>query len=668
VILVQRWSANAKYWVREGQVLAQKLSLSRLNPIVRQTAWITAASILLAIGTVPWAPTMPEAELDPSWQTMLHEAYARHFVFGRDIQLTFGPYGFAYTDQFHPATFALHLAIRVLIAISCVLGLAAITARPLYHLLGAVAALTIAIPWGWGPDTLFAMVPLLGSLVGIVGQSRFEKRVAILLSIVAGLVATTKFTFLVYGFLAFTIGDLTRIIDRRAWPLYSTIWAVSIIAFWVVARQPLEGFFAFLIASASMARSYSESMQSTPTSLMPRLFLGFSFLSFFACSFAMVLYVWRRGRAQLSSPRVIGSGLIIALFLFLGWKEGFVRADVHTIVAGNTAFAAPLVLMFLADRLFPDRRAQRLGLVCVVLAFIASVIVDAHFMGGRHQPVVTLEHLTDNAVSAVAILFDGGFGELKREHQEAITRIKAQYPLDIGEKSVDIMPWRSVVPFALGLDYRPRPSFNSYATYNSYLSKMNNKQLLSERGSQIMLLELNPIDDRLATEEDPDVFLSLLQSFEVRDKQGQLLVLQRRSSPKPQPGRALGTVPLNRSEWVKLPEITDGQLLWIQADIKPTLLGQFIGILFRPPILELEIGFSDGHSTQFRLVPDLLRNGFIISPILTSINDYIVASDGSVLAAHSQPMSARWTGNRLADVMYERHSSATFTSYSTFSR
>jgi hypothetical protein len=512
---VQRWRATAKYWVREGQVLARKLSQSRLNPIARETAWITAASIVLAIGTVPWAPTMPNTELDPSWQTMLHEAYVRHFVFGRDIQLNFGPFGFAYTDQFHPATFALHLAIRVLIAISCVLGLAAITARSSYHLLGAAAALTIVIPWpgdwasGWGIDTLIAMVPLLGSLVGIVGQSRFEKQVAILLSIVAGLVATMKFTFLVYGFLAFIIGDLARIIDRRAWPLYSAIWAVSIIAFWFVAWQPLDGFFAFLIASASMAQSYSESMQLAPTLWIPWLFLGFSVLSFFACCFAMALYFWRRGRAQFSSPRVLGSGLIIALFLFLGWKEGFVRADVHTIVAGNTAFAAALVLMFLADRLFPGRPAPRLGLACVVLAFIASVIVDAQHMGGPRQPAITLEHLTANAVSAAAVLFDGGFGELKREHQEAITRIKAEYPFDIGGKSVDITPWRSVVPLALGLRYQPRPIFQSYAAYNSYLSKMNNKEFSSESGPQVMLLEIYPIDGRLATEEDPDIFLSL---------------------------------------------------------------------------------------------------------------------------------------------------------------
>jgi hypothetical protein len=639
------------------------LSQSRAKSVVSQIAWITAACMLLAIATVPWSPTMPEAALDPSWQTMMHEAYVRHFVFGRDIIFTYGPYGFALTDQFHPRTFSLHLAIRFLIAVSCVLGLAAVTTRPLRQLFVATAALTIVLPWGGQTDTLFAMVPLLGSLVGIVEKSHFEKRVAVLLSIGSGLIATMKFTFLVFGFIVFAIGDLTRFVDRRAWPLYSTIWVGSILVFWIVAHQPLEALFSFLGSSISIAQSYSETMQMASGSLTEEL----SLLAFVACSFAMALYFWQRGRARLFSPRVIGSGLIVALFVFLGWKEGFVRADVHMMIALNTAFIAALVLTFLGDRLFPDRRAPWLEFVCVTLGFTASMAVDAPFLGDQNWPLQTVEHLADNATSAVTILSDGGLGILKREHQDAIAKIKAEYPLDIGEKPVDIMPWRSVVPLALGLTYRPRPMFQSYAAYNSYLSKTNNDQLLSERGPQIMLLEIAPIDGRLATEEDPDIFLSLLQRFELRGRQGKLLVLERRSNPKVQPGRVLGKGPLNFGEWVKLPQVTNGEVLWIQADIKPTLLGWFVESLFRRPILAIEVKFADGHWKQFRLVPDVLRSGFIISPIFTSIDDYIAASNGSINPAGSQPISIRWTGARLTEVMYERRSSATFMSYSIFS-
>jgi hypothetical protein len=639
------------------------LSQSRAKSVVSQITWITAACTLLAIATVPWSPTMPEAALDPSWQTMLHEAYVRHFVFGRDIIFTYGPYGFALTDQFHPGTFSLHLAIRFLIAVGCVLGLAAIT-RPLNRrLFVATAALTIVLPWGGQTDALFLMAPLLGSLVGIVEKSHFEKRVAVMLSIGSGLIATMKFTFLVYGFIVFAIGDLTRFVDRRAWPLYGTIWVGSILVFWIVAHQPVEALFAFLGSSISIAQSYSETMQMAGWPLTEELNL----LSFVACSFAMALYFWQRGRGRLFSPRVIGSGLIVALFVFLGWKEGFVRADVHMMIALNTAFIAALVLTFLADRLFPDHRAPWLEFVCVALGFTASMAVDVPFRGGQIWPLKTVEHLADNATSAVKILSDGGLDILKREHQDAIAKIRAEYLLDIGEKSVDIMPWRSVVPLALGLNYRPRPMFQSYAAYNSYLAKINNDQLLSKRGPQVMLLEIAPIDGRLATEEDPDVFLSLLQRFKLRGKQGKLLVLERRSNPNPQPGRALENSPLNLGEWVKLPQVTNRELLWIQADIKPTLLGRVVGLLFLRPILAIEVKFSDGHSNQFRLVPDMLRSGFIISPIFTSIDDYIAASNGSFNAARSQPISIRWTGPRLTEAMYERRSSATFMSYFIFS-
>ncbi len=336
----------------------------------------------------------------------------------------------------------------------------------------------------------------------------------------------------------------------------------------------------------------------------------------------------------------------------------------HVIAASTTIFVVALTVTVLADRLCSESSAPRLGLAIIVVGFVTCVAVQGHYLGGMQRgPFLSLQHILDNAVAATAILGPGdGMNHLMRKHQEAILRIKQQYPLDVGGKSVDIMPSRSVVPFALGLNYRPRPSFGSYQTYNSYLSKVNNTQLLSEHGPQVMLLEFDPIDNRLATEEDPDVFLSLLQRFEVRSKQAQLLVLQRRSNPVPEMGYPLQAHAFNLGEWLELPAIRDGEVLWIQADIRPTLLGRVIEIAFRPPILELEVRFPDGHSTSFRLLPSVLRNGFIVSPVLMSIDDYIAAiSDSGGGVRH--PISVRWIGNWLTDFVYAKRSIASFTSY-----
>ncbi len=646
------------HWVRAETLLSTLWTRTQKSwhLSVKRGAVITIAAALLIISTGPWVPTMPEAELDPSWMTMLHEAYARHFVFGRDIIYTYGPLGFASTVQFHPATFALHLAIRALLAVGAVLGLATLAVRHSpWFLLAATAGLALVfLPPVMDP--FFILAPLFGALLGIVERSNLEKAVAISLAVLGGLVALCKFTFLLFALLAFGITDLARFIDRRAWPIYLPIWGASLWAFWIAAGQPAGGLFAFLISAGQVAKSYGEFMQANGSRLDFVLFLGSCLL--------IAFYVRQRGQNRFTNPRVIGTGMVLLLFLFLGWKGGFVRHDEHAIAASTTIFVVALTVTVLADRLCPETSAPRLGLAGIVAGFVTCVAVQGHYLGGvQRWPLLSLQHIFNNAVAVTAILGPGdGMNHLMRQHQEAVLKIKERYPLDVGGKSVDIMPSRSVVPFALGLNYRPRPSFESCTTFNSYLSKVNNAQLLSEHGPQVMLLEFDPIDNRLATEEDPDVFLSLLQRFEVRGEQAHLLVLQRRSNPLPEMGHLLQMHPFNLGEWVELPATLDGEVLWMQADVRSTFLGRLIGTIFRLPILELEVRFADGHSTPFRLVPDVLRNGFIVSPVLMSINDYIAATSDSGGGVR-RPVSVRWIGNRLADFAYAQHAIANFTSY-----
>ena len=228
---------------------------------------------------------------------------------------------------------------------------------------------------------------------------------------------------------------------------------------------------------------------------------------------------------------------------------------------------------------------------------------------------------------------------------------------------MDIMSYRSTIPFALNLDYRPRPSFQSYGTWNGFLAKANNKFLMSTRGPELMLLEISPIDSRLATEEDPDVFLTLLQRFEVRDAQAGLLVLQRKGQFHPRAGRALGSQMVRFGEWIDLPSTTARDLLWIQADIKPTLLGWLVGISWRFPVLGLDLQYPDGHLAHFRLIPELLRNGFIISPTVTNIKEYVAASNGSSDVAQARPTQIRCTGNRFVNLVYNENTAFGFTAY-----
>ena len=82
----------------------------------RFTAWLAGLALLL-LALLPWRPLLYDAALDPSRQMVLHWAYAKGIVFGRDLVFTYGPLGFLNWRYYHPETFALLMTLRGLLAI-----------------------------------------------------------------------------------------------------------------------------------------------------------------------------------------------------------------------------------------------------------------------------------------------------------------------------------------------------------------------------------------------------------------------------------------------------------------------------------------------------------------------------------------------------------------------
>lgn len=69
----------------------------------------TLATILLLFRPPPIFPTVG---LVPSYGYALNEAVARHFVFGRDIIFTFGPFASVSTQLYNPATEVIMSVVR----------------------------------------------------------------------------------------------------------------------------------------------------------------------------------------------------------------------------------------------------------------------------------------------------------------------------------------------------------------------------------------------------------------------------------------------------------------------------------------------------------------------------------------------------------------------------
>ena len=67
--------------------------------------WLAGFGTLVYVCSrfVPWAPPSRHGEIEDSYIQFLHTAFVERLQFGRDVVLTFGPWGFLY-GGYHPAT------------------------------------------------------------------------------------------------------------------------------------------------------------------------------------------------------------------------------------------------------------------------------------------------------------------------------------------------------------------------------------------------------------------------------------------------------------------------------------------------------------------------------------------------------------------------------------
>ena len=79
-----------------------------------------------------------------------------------------------------------------------------------------------------------------------------------------------------------------------------------------------------------------------------------------------------------------------------------------------------------------------------------------------------------------------------------------------------------------------------------------------------------------------------------------------------------GHLLLQRRDWPKPPPPT---LLWAAADIDVPLTARIRDAIGRAHAATLEITTADGRQTTWRAAPDQLRAGFLLSPLVTNVDE-----------------------------------------------
>ncbi len=577
--------------------------------------WLLLATAIVTL------PRYPLPDLDASWRMALGWFFHQGLQMGRDIVFTYGPLGFLMGRTYSGLQFGSLVLWQVLSAMVFA-GLIMAGARDLRGTGRAVYFIFFVLLGVTYEDALH-MIAI--ALAGWELVRRTDKAVhadSACLALLLALLAIVKFTNLMLAAVCVAAAGLHALaLGRRRAALQLALWfAGGYLAVWILCGQNPLNLPRYLLTSLEVSSGYQEAMGlSTPPEAFWKGVTVLVLLVVYA-----VLYVW----GHPDRPRALANGGILAALIYLNWKHGFVRADGHMI---GFFFCALLPVVgfpaLLADGL-RWRRLQRAllvpaGILCVAGTYDALPGV-VRYAGSQMQ-----DKLWDNVSHALHWgSFRRSFDERLREQRQVadLPRVRKT----VGQATVDVIGYEQAFALFNGLNYHPRPVFQSYSAYTPGLARLNEDFYASAQAPQFVLLKVETIDGRLAAFDDSRLLNLLVHDYEYQFAEKGFQLWRRRAAPPDRAAlepRRIRTVATALNAPCELGDLADRHV-WATIDLEYSWLGRLRDLVYKAPLVQLVIEQQDGARTEFRLPPGQGRTGFMLNPVVNDVTDLVNFAGG----------------------------------------
>lgn len=628
---------------------------------------IFAAITIIAL-IVPVRPEMPSRfGFDPSWTLSMNEAVARHMKIGHDMIFTVGPYSALYTQLYHPALDHLMLLSSLIFAL-CYLG------ATLYLSAGVQrsAALVFLVFLGWvlqSRDALFFSYPLLLALCAVKFCSDADsKRHSIRLATVSGAILCIPLGLLPLAKVNMIVLCSIMIFLLAAFLLYHRYFALasatvvipllSLLLFWVIVGQPLQGILDYASGSAQILAGYTEAMglQGEHRGILG--YVPVAEIISYLISASVILWALIK-RQDLSRISKIFLTICFTLFLYVGFKSGFVRHDAHALIAASCLLFASILLSFWG---WNRRIKTALALSSLIFVYM-SLRYDPHVKEVLSTWIPNATTRVKNAQSnenlaqadmerkpLASIASDALFGVYGRmwdgigvrlfhkegfasEYQDALRTIASAYPIPDLHGSTDIYQARQAYVLSSPNKWDPRPVFQSFNAETPKLVQLNEQHLRTSNAPDYVLFEIYPIDQHLPSLDDGISWAALLDNYRVVSEDQEFALLRKAKSVYERSQFNLiniGTYKIGQNVVLPARDVP----LFAEIDMEPTFWGKLVNIFFKPTQVRIFLKLSDGSHRDYRVLPNMMKTGFLVSPLVEDTKQF-----SEVMRGESSPLA-----------------------------
>ncbi len=566
-------------------------------------------------------PYRPGIDLDASWRMALAQFFQQGLQFGTEVVFTYGPLGFqmgkTYVGIMWWELLVWQLAVGMGFAWVVMSFGERLSGYPrLYYYLAFLL---------FGAQYEDAMHMLGIVLLGIELLHRNAAgpdRPKVLIGVFLALLAVVKFTNLMlcaFVVLAAIAHSLWGRRHREA-ALHAGSFFGGFLILWMLCRQNPLNLPAYFLNSLQISSGYQQSMGIDGG--WPALWKGMVVSA--GLIFYLLWHLWK----QSDRPRAFAGCAMLAAFLYLSWKHGFVRADGHMI---GFFYAALLPITAFPVLLRDDARMAwmrrwlmaPLGVLCIFGLYnaLSGVITETLgvFQGRVFGNVYNALHLEK---------LRSGYNDRLGEQQGSGNMPRTREI--IGDQSVDVLGYEQSAAIFNRFNYQPRPVFQSYTVYTPALAKLNYDHYASDRAPDFALVKMHSLDGRLTSMDDAAVLALLMYRYEYVHTEKTYQLWRKRPGPFdaaayiPKP---LETRTLAIGEPWDISAYADRNL-WVSIDARPSLLGRLRTFLYKPPVLSLVVDDTNGNRSSYRLPAPMGRAGFILNPLIEDLLGLVNFSGG----------------------------------------
>ena len=467
---------------------------------------------------------------------------------------------------------------------------------------------------------------LLACLVILRSFNGGSKGWALVAALLMGPLALFKGTHLVLvGMMVGTTGlfGLTQKQSRWAGILLLTT-GMACFGAWVGTGQNPLNLPAYIRNVLDLSTGYNETMGLAPD---PVYFI--SGLTIGTAFFLHWILAWFSGPLSFSQRFAL---LLIALFSFLKWKHGFLRADGHVFIFFTSiAVLTPTVSWVIRGGFLKDAANKsdqsRLRFFVSTFTLAAAILATCGFWHLRVKSLVVeaARAIPDNLpyVFTPQRVKTALKTELEANRRD---RDLPQIRNEIGKDSIDFFGYEQGVLLLNRLNYQPRPmGGGSFNVFTPRLQRINEDYVRQEETRpDWQLVKIGFLDYRLPAADDGLTLRAILDQYSPQLMQRDYLLFKRRSHPEPNPPELLVERSFKLGETIPLPEIDPGKMLLFSLRSALSTRGKLQQTFYQGPEISIRLNLrgNDIHR-NYAIKPLTLREPMILSPIIDNNRDLI---------------------------------------------